>query len=36
MDVVGDASAIRCVPCFTVEAEAKGIWVYWEAAVDAR
>lgn len=35
MDVVGDEAGIRCVPCFTEEARAKGIWVFWKAAVDA-
>jgi hypothetical protein len=34
--VVGNAAAIRCVPCFTEEARAAGFAVSWHPTVEAR
>jgi hypothetical protein len=35
-EVRGSENGVRCMACFTAEALAKGVQVYWRPVVDAR
>lgn len=36
MEVVDDPHAVWCAPCFTDQAWALGVYIFWQPAVDSR